>query len=156
MPNDISSQVQDPPSPSPASWPVDHQESIIPALLPPAVGLQINDQHPVLPVEDSKSRRSANNPYADPPVCQLVVNKVANTIHSPEDGPTKDCYGWDLMLKGKDDDSDSDQDLDMPDNLLSKISGNTWRMMDQQFARPTHASVGKDLMGLEDTLNDVL
>ncbi len=28
--------------------------------------------------------------------------------------------------------------------------------MDQQFACPTYASVGKDFMGLEDTLNDVL
>ncbi len=28
--------------------------------------------------------------------------------------------------------------------------------MDQQFARPTHASVSKDCMGLEETLNDVL
>jgi hypothetical protein len=42
------------------------------------------------------------------------------------------------------------------DNLHSEISGDTWRMMDQQFALPTHASVGKDFMGLEDTLNDVL
>jgi hypothetical protein len=29
-------------------------------------------------------------------------------------------------------------------------------MMDQQFAHPTQASVGKDFMGLEDTLKDVL
>jgi hypothetical protein len=28
--------------------------------------------------------------------------------------------------------------------------------MDQQFARPTHTSVGKDFMDLEDTLNNVL
>jgi hypothetical protein len=28
--------------------------------------------------------------------------------------------------------------------------------MDQQFANPTHASIGKDFMGLEDTLKDVL
>ncbi len=81
---------------------------------------------------------------------------MANTIHSPEDGPTKYCYGWDLMLDGEDDDSNSNQDLDMPDNLHGKISGDTRRMMDQQFARPTHASVGKDFIGLEDTLNDVL
>ncbi len=60
------------------------------------------------------------------------------------------------MLNGEDDDSNSDQDLDMPDDLHGKISGDTWRMMDQQFARPTHASVGKDFMGLEDTLNNFL
>jgi hypothetical protein len=29
-------------------------------------------------------------------------------------------------------------------------------MMDQQFAHSTHANVGKDFMGLEDTLNNVL
>jgi hypothetical protein len=28
--------------------------------------------------------------------------------------------------------------------------------MDQQFAHPTHTSIGKDFMGLEDTLNNVL
>jgi hypothetical protein len=28
--------------------------------------------------------------------------------------------------------------------------------MDQQFACPTHARAGKDIMGLEDTLNNVL
>ncbi len=28
--------------------------------------------------------------------------------------------------------------------------------MDQHFARPTHASIGKDFMGLEDTLNNIL
>jgi hypothetical protein len=57
------------------------------------------------------------------------------------------------------DDSDytvSDQDLDMPDNPHGEVSGNTRRMMDQQFAHPTHTSIGKDFMGLEDTLNDVL
>jgi hypothetical protein len=37
-----------------------------------------------------------------------------------------------------------------------EISGNTRRMMDQHFDRPTHASIGEDLMGLEDTLNGVL
>ncbi len=81
---------------------------------------------------------------------------MANTIHSPEDGPTKDCSGCDPMLDGKDDDSNFNQDLVMLDNLHGKISGNTWKMMDKQFARPTHASVGKDFMGLEDTLNNVL
>jgi hypothetical protein len=135
---------------------VDHQESIIPALLPPFVGLQINNQHPVPPVEDYESHRSANNPYVDHHVRRLVVNKAANTIHSPEDGPTKDCYGWDPMLDGKDDDSDSNQDLDMPEDLHGEISGNTQKMMDQQFACPSLASVGKDFMGLEDTLNNVL
>jgi hypothetical protein len=44
----------------------------------------------------------------------------------------------------------------MPNDLHGKISENTQKMMDQQFACPTHASVGKDFMGLEDTLNNVL
>jgi hypothetical protein len=86
----------------------------------------------------------------------VVVNKAANTIHSPEDGPTNDCYGWDPMLNGDSDNTVFDQDLDMPDDPHGEIRGNTRRMMDQQFARPTHASIGKDFMGLEDTLNDVL
>jgi hypothetical protein len=104
-----------------------------------------------------KAHSPVNNPYVNPPVCQLVVvNKVANTIHSPEEGPTKDCYGWDLMLDGDSDYTVSDQDLDMPDNPQGEISGNTRRMMDQQFACPTHTSIGKDFMGLKDTLNDVL
>jgi hypothetical protein len=129
-PNGILLQVQNPPAPSPASWPAVHQESIIPALLPPAVDPQIDNQHPVQPVDDSTSCRSINNPYFDPPVCQLVMNKVANTIHSLEDSPTKDCYGWDPILDGDNDDSNFDQDLDMPDNLHREISGNTSRMMD--------------------------
>ncbi len=86
----------------------------------------------------------------------MVVNKVANTIHSLEDGPTKDCYGWDPMLNGDSDDTISDQDLDMPDDSYGEISGNTRGMMDQQFARSTHASTGEDFIGLEDTLNNVL
>jgi hypothetical protein len=135
---------------------VDPQESVIPALLILVIDPQIDDQHPVLPVENFKFRRSVNNPYVNPPVHQLVVNKAANTIHSPEDDPTKDCYGWDPMLDGEDDDSNSNQNLDMPDDLHGRISGDTWRMMDQQVAHPTHASVGLDFMGLEDTLNDVL
>ncbi len=81
---------------------------------------------------------------------------MANTIHSPEDGPTKDCYGWDPMLDGDSDDTVSNQDLDMPDKPHREVSGNTRRMMDQQFTRPTHASVVKDFMGLENTLNNVL
>ncbi len=60
------------------------------------------------------------------------------------------------MLDGDSDDTDSRQDSDMPDNPPGEISGNTRRMMDQQFARPTHTSIGEDFMGLEDTLNDVL
>jgi hypothetical protein len=86
----------------------------------------------------------------------VVVNKAANTIHSLEDGPTKDCYGWDLMLDGDSDDTISDQDLDMLEDPYGEISGNTRRMMDQQFACPTHASIGEDFMDLEDTLNNVL
>jgi hypothetical protein len=98
-----------------------------------------------------------NNPYVYPPVHWLVVvNKAANTIHSSENGPTKDCDGWDPMLDGEGDNTDSNQDLDMPDNLCGKISGDTRRMMDQQFARPTHVKVGEDFMGLKDTLNNVL
>jgi hypothetical protein len=60
------------------------------------------------------------------------------------------------MLDGDSEDTVSNQDLDMPVNPHGKISGNTRRMMDQQFACPTHASVGKDFMGLENTLNYVL
>jgi hypothetical protein len=60
------------------------------------------------------------------------------------------------MLDGDSDDTISDQDLDMPDDPHGEISGNTRRMMDQQFTRPTHASIGEDFMGLEDTLNNVL
>jgi hypothetical protein len=109
---------------------VDPQESVIPALLNPAVDPQIDDQHPVPPVEEFKSHRSANNPYVDPPVRQLlVVNEVANTIHSLENSPTKDCYGWDPMLDGEDNDSNSYQVLDMPDNPHSKISGDTRRIL---------------------------
>ncbi len=86
----------------------------------------------------------------------MVVNKAANTIHFLEDGPTKDCYGWDPMLDGNSDDTNSNQGLDMPDDPHGKISGNTKRTMDQQFAHPTHVSVGKDFMGLEDNPNNVL
>jgi hypothetical protein len=95
-------QVQDPPPLSPASWPPDLQETIIPVLLNPAANPQIDDQNPVPPVGLLKSHRSVNNPYVDPPVHQLVVvNNAASTIHSPEDGPIKDCYGWDPMLDGE-------------------------------------------------------
>jgi hypothetical protein len=118
---------------------------------------QTENQRPVLLEEGIKAHSPVNNPYVNPPVCQLVaVNKAANTIHSLEDSPTKDCYGWDPMLDGDSYNTVSDQDLDMPDDPLDEISGNTRRMMDQQFARPTHASIGEDFMGLEDTLNDVL
>jgi hypothetical protein len=44
----------------------------------------------------------------------------------------------------------------MPDKLHGKISDETWWMMDQQVACPTHTSEGKDFMGLEDTLNNIL
>jgi hypothetical protein len=60
------------------------------------------------------------------------------------------------MLDGEDEDSNSDQDAAKPDKLRCKISDDTRRMMDQQFAHPTHTSVGKDVMGLEDMLNDML
>ena len=74
MPNDISLQVQDPLPPPFASLSVIHQESLIPALSPPAIGMQINGQRPVPPVENLKSCKSTNNPYVDPLVRQLVVN----------------------------------------------------------------------------------
>jgi hypothetical protein len=60
------------------------------------------------------------------------------------------------MLDGKDDDSNSDQDLAMLDDLHSEQSNNTWKIMDQWFACPTHPGVGEDFMGLENTLNNVL
>jgi hypothetical protein len=60
------------------------------------------------------------------------------------------------MLDGDSDDTVSNQNLDMPEDPHREISGNTKRMMDQQFARPTHTSIGKDFIGLEDTLNNVL
>jgi hypothetical protein len=149
-------QVQDATPLSSLSLPPDPQESITPALLIPAVDSQTDNQSPVLPVEGLKLHSPVKNPYVDSSVRQLVViNKAANTIHSPEDNPTKDCYGWDPMLDGDNDDTDSNQDFDMPDNPHGKISGNTRRMMDQQFTHPSHISIRKDFMGLEDTLNDV-
>jgi hypothetical protein len=107
-------------------------------------------------VEDPKSHISVKNSYVDLPVHQLLVNEAANTIHSLEDGPTRDCYGWDLMLDGKVKDSNSNQDLAVPDELHGKISDDTWRMINQQFARLTHTSEDKDFMGLEGTLNNIL
>ncbi len=119
--------LQDTPPLSSTPLPPDPQESVTPALLNPAVGSQTDDQSSVLPVAGLKIHSPVNNPYVGPSVRQVaVVNKVANTIHSPEDGPTKECYGWDLMLNGDSDD------------------------------HPTHISVGKDFTGLEDTLNNVL
>ncbi len=119
---------------------------------------QTENQSLVLPEEGIKAHSPINNPYVIPPDYQLVVvNKEANTIHSPEESPTKDCYGWDPMLNGDSDDTISGQDLDMLDDPHGEISGNTRRMMDQQFAHQTHASVGKDfMMGLEDTLKGFL
>jgi hypothetical protein len=155
-PNNLP-QVQDVPPLSSLSLPLDPQESVTPALLNPLVNSQTDNQSPVLPVEGLKLHSPVNNSYVNSSVRQLVVvNKAANTIHSAEDGPNKDCYGWDPMLDRDSDNTNSDQDLDMPDNPHSNISGDTRRMMDQQFARPTHVSIGKDFMGLEDTLNDVL
>ncbi len=150
-------QVQDAPPLSSLSLPPDPQDSVTPAPLHLAVDFQTENQSPVPPEEGIKVYSPVNNPYVDLPVRQLVVvNKAANTIHSLEVGPTTDCYGWDPMLDGDSDDTNSNQDLDMPDDPHSEISGNTRRMMDQQFARPTHASIVKDFMGLEDTLNNVL
>ncbi len=118
---------------------------------------QTENHIPVPPEEGLKAHHLVNNPYVNPPVCRLVVvNKVANTIHSPEDGLTKDCYGWEPMLDGDSDDTISNQDLDILDDPDGEIIGDTRRKMDQHFARPTHTSVGKDFMGLEDTLDNVL
>jgi hypothetical protein len=58
------------------------------------------------------------------------------------------------MLDGKDEDSNSNQDFAMLGKLHGKIIDDTQRIMDQQFARLTHASKGKDFIGLEDTLSD--
>jgi hypothetical protein len=60
------------------------------------------------------------------------------------------------MLDGDKDDTISDQDLDMPDIPHGEFGCNTRRMMDQHFTHPTHASIGKDFMGLEDNLNNIL
>jgi hypothetical protein len=150
-------QVQDAPPFSSLSLPAGPQDSVTPAPLLLAVDSQTENQSPVLPEEGIKVYSPVNNPYVDPPVRQLVVvNKAANRIHSPEDGPIKDCYGWDPMLDGDSDDTNFDQDLDILGNPHGEISGDTRRMMDQQFARPTHARISKDFMGLEDTLNNVL
>ncbi len=150
-------QVKDAPPLSSSSLLLDPQDSTTPVPLHSAVDFQTENQSPVPPEEGIKVYSPVSNPYVNPSVCLLVVlNKGASTIHSPEDGPTKDCYGWDLMLNGDSDDTGSNQDLHMPDDPHSEISGNTRRMMDQQFACPTHANVSKDLMGLEDTINNVL
>jgi hypothetical protein len=150
-------QVQDAPPFSSLSLPPDPQDSVTPAPLHSAVNSQTENQSPVPSEEGIKVYSPVNNPYVNPSVCWLVVvNKAANTIHSLKNRLTKDCYGWDPMLDGDSDDTNSDKDLDMPDNPHGEISGDTRRMMDQQFARPTHASIGKDFMGLEDTLKDVL
>jgi hypothetical protein len=152
----IPLQVQDAPLLLSLSLSPDPQDSITLASVHLSAEPQTENHIPDLPEEGLKAHSPVNNPYVDPPVCQLVVvNKVANTIHSPEDRPTKDCYGWDPMLNGDSVDTISDQDLDMPDDPHGEIGGNTRRMKDQHFARPTHTSVGKDFMGLEDTLNDV-
>jgi hypothetical protein len=110
-------QVQDAPPLSSLSLPPDPQDSVTLAPLHSSANPQTENQSPVLPEEGIKAHSPINNPYVDPPVRQLVVvNKAENTIHSPEDGPTKDCCGWDPMLDGDSDNTVSDQDLDMPDN----------------------------------------
>ncbi len=151
-------QVQDAPLLSSSSLPPGPQDSVTLVPLHLSADPQTENQSPVLPEEGMKAHSPINNPYVNPPFHQLVVvNKAANTIHSPEDGPTNDCYGWDPMLNGDSDDTISDQDLDMPDNPHGEISGDTRRMMDQQFAHSTHAtSISKDFMGLEATTKDVL
>jgi hypothetical protein len=70
------------------------------------------------------------------PICWsaglLIVGKqAANVMHAPEDGPIRNCCGWDPILDGDGDDSNSKQDLAMPDELQGKISDITQQMMDQ-------------------------
>jgi hypothetical protein len=153
----IPPQVQDTPLLLSLSLSLDPQDSVTLASVHLSAEPQTENHIPVPPEEGLKAHSPVNNPYVNPPVCQLVVvNKAANTIHSLEDGPTKDCYGWDMLLDGDSDDTISNQDLDMPDNPHGEIGGNTTRMMDQHFTCPTHASIDKDFMGLEDMLNNVL
>ncbi len=139
-----------------SSLSLDPQDSVTLASVHSSANPQTQNHSSVLPEEGLNAHSPVNIQYVNPPVHQLVVvKKVANIIHSLEDGPTTDCYGWDPMLDGDSDGTVSNQDLDMPDDPLGEISGNTRRMMDHQFARPTHASIGKDFMGLEDTLNSL-
>ncbi len=101
-----SPQVQDALPLCSLSLPPDPQHSVTLAPLHLSADPQTENQSPVLPEEGIKAHSPVNNPYVDPPVHQLVVvNKAANTIHSPEDGPTKDCYWWDPMLDGNSDDT---------------------------------------------------
>jgi hypothetical protein len=147
-------QVQDAPLLLSLSLSPDPQDSVTLASVHSSADPQTENHSSVLPEERLKAHSLVNNRYVDPPVCQLVIVKeAANTIHSAEDGPTKDCCGWDPMLDRDSDDTVSDQDLDMPDDPHGEISGDTRRMMD---ACPTHARFGEDFMGLEDTLNNVL
>jgi hypothetical protein len=116
-------QVQGTSPLSSLSLPPDPQDSITPVPLHSTVDSQTENQSPVLPEEGKKVYSPVNNPYVNPPVRQLeVVNKVANTIHFSEDGPTKDCYGWDPMLDGDSDDTNSNQDLDMSDDPTVRLA----------------------------------
>jgi hypothetical protein len=129
----IPSQVQEAPPLSSSSLPLDPQDFVTLALLHSSANPQTENQSLVLPEEGIKSHSPVNNPYDNPPVHRLVVvNKAANTIHSPEDGPTKDCYGWYPMLDGDSDNTVSNQDLDMPDDPHGEISGDTRRMINQR------------------------
>ncbi len=86
-------QVQDAPPLSSLSLPPDPQDSVTLAPLHLSANPQTENQSPVLPEEGIKAHSPINNPYVNPPACQLVVvSKAANTIHSLKDGPTKDCY----------------------------------------------------------------
>jgi hypothetical protein len=153
----IPPQVQDAPFLLSLSLSPDPQDSITLASVHLSAEPQIKNHIPDPHEEGLKAHSLVNNSYVDPPVCQLVVvNEGVNTIHSPEDRLTKDCYGWDPMLNGDSDDTVSNQDLDMPDDPHREIGGDTRRMIDQHFTRTTHASIGEDFTGLEDTLNNVL
>jgi hypothetical protein len=85
-------QVQDAPLLLSLSLSPDPQDSVTLATVHPSADPQTENHSPVLPEEGLKAHSPINNSYVDPPVCQLMVMNKANTIHSPEDGPTKDCY----------------------------------------------------------------
>jgi hypothetical protein len=100
----------------------DPQDSVTLVTVPLSADPQMQNHSPVLPEEGLKAHSPVNNPYVNPPVSQLVVvNKAVNTIHSQEDGPTKDCYGWDPMLDGDSDDTIFNQDLDMLDDPTVRL-----------------------------------
>jgi hypothetical protein len=61
---------------------------------------------------------------------------MANVIYAPEDGPTRDYYGWDPLHDADDDNSNSDHDSAMSDDAQGKISHDTRQMMDHNLPVP--------------------